>query len=322
MLSNNFVQIMHNSFSDFVGRFFEVDVSEVSHYTPPQGLISIIENQELWFGNINNVNDIAEIDYAIDNIIIPEINSYNFKNNGLKDKLINLLKDVRERKFTLFTYDNSRKYEQIGIFAFCISKRSDSPLLWNLYSKNDRREGYSISFDFEKLVSGINNALQNRAIVSTSTNSLNQFRCGKIIYNPDEQKRIVNDYLSSLECNLVSETEETQEMHIKLFTQFFLIIALFMKDPDFEKEEEIRLLVMVDENEFKAKEQRYPKLIFNATQGIITSRLAFQFSKDAINSINISPYMNANEAEKNLKYFLGKHDLDNVDVITSIPKMR
>ena len=149
-----FLKLVHEAFNKHVLEYFSDDSQSVTHYTSPNGFISIISNQELWFGNIKNVNDITEIDYAFRKIIYPCVRKFKFQDTTLNDRIITLLAPLRKREFS-FPYSDEIKLNKASIFVLSTCLKADSTMLWELYCKNSNKEGYSITLDKECLVDSI-----------------------------------------------------------------------------------------------------------------------------------------------------------------------
>ena len=77
------------------------DDSDLYHYTSPNGLMGIVENSEIWFGNILDLNDITEINYAYNEVICPMLKECKVISKKSRDALLNRLPTVYERKLYL-----------------------------------------------------------------------------------------------------------------------------------------------------------------------------------------------------------------------------
>ena len=316
----DFLKLVHEAFNEHTLQYFIDDSKSVFHYTSPEGFINIVTNQELWFGNIKNVNDITEIDYAFRKIIYPCVRKFKFKDNTLNNRIIALMSPLRNREFS-FPHTNEIKFKKASIFVLCTSLKEDSTMLWELYCKNSNKEGYSIALDKDRLVDSIISCCQTNE--KGNAKSIHYIFQGRVVYDEKKQKEIVNDYLGVLEYNLEKQsTEDIKQEILNIYVQKFLIMAMFMKDDDFDKEQEYRFVVVADDEALDCNLEKKPYLLFNSNNGSIISRLVFPFHKNIIQRVSISPYVTGFKSKEFARYFLDKNSLTDVEIIQGTPKMR
>ena len=119
------------------------DDCDLYHYTSPDGLLGIVENGEMWFGNIMDLNDITEIDYAFKKVIIPVLNESKDLSNDSKKALMKRL-DYVQKRFLLMPHNDRTVFYHTNIFVLSTSMNGNSHNLWNNYTKTTNRAGYAI----------------------------------------------------------------------------------------------------------------------------------------------------------------------------------
>lgn len=291
----------------------------VYHYTSTDGLIGILTRKELWLGNIDDLNDITELNYGFDNIIIPAIDSSNEISEESRQKVKSLIADVRNKNFSLTKAQDAYKCS-VNIFVFSTSTNGNAYTMWSNYSKNDNKAGYAISLDKSEVTEAIISALNQRTETPTSIIS-NYFLSGKIVYNVDDQKHLIEDYLSLLEYNLENKSEEFKDIIYNAFVEGLLVLALFMKDEEFSKESEYRYIVLLADESTDLDDTRKPYLKFINVNGTIMSRLILPFDSTRIKKIVASPYIpDQDKVAQQLQFFTRKCGITSVDIETHISK--
>lgn len=291
----------------------------VYHYTSTDGLIGILTRKELWLGNIDDLNDITELNYGFDNIIIPAIDSSNEISEESRQKVRSLIADVRNKTFSLTKEQDAYKCS-VNIFVFSTSTSGNAYTMWSNYSKNDNKAGYAISLGKSEVTEAIVSALNQRTDKPTNIIS-NYFLSGKIVYKVDDQKRLVEDYLSLLEYNLENKSEEFKDIIYNAFVEGLLILALFMKDEEFSKENEYRYIVLLADESTDVDDTRKPYLKFINVSGTIMSRLVLPFDATRIKKIVASPYIpDQDKVAQQLQFFTRKCGIPGVDIETHISK--
>lgn len=324
---NDFLINVHDATNEAVLKYFDDKKETVTHYTSPNGFLNIIQSKELWFGNINNVNDITEINYAFNEIINPCIKNYRFLDSSLSDKVLALTEKLKEPKFS-FIYGDEIKLKKASIFVFSTSFDDNSTVLWELYCKNSESKGYAITFYknmFTDILCECNIKAQTNDGEYNSTNNEPHHLLveGKVIYERKKQIEIVNDYLSHLEDALEQQTsEDTKQALLDIYVQKFILMALFMKDIDFDKEKEYRFAVVCDDEFIDTEKRESSYLVFGTNNGNIVSRLAVPFGVGLIHNTTISPFISDVKAVATTRYFLDKNGITKTDILHKSPKIR
>lgn len=316
----HFYKSVHDAVNEAVVNYFCNSQNTVAHYASPQGFLNILQSKELWFGNISNVNDLTEVQYAFEEIIYPCVRNYSFSIKNLNERILHRLGDYKNYKFS-FVYEDKIKYSNASIFVFSTSLNCDSTMLWNMYCKNNENQGYAIIFDKDNF---LNKICEGFCAIDKPT-SKHYLMAGQVIYDKEDQRKIVNDYLDHLEYNIKRfdyESERVINKLLDIFIQKFFIMALFMKDSDFDKEQEYRFLAICDDEFIDADKRNPPYLTFVAQKGNIVSRLVMPFTSDLIKQVSISPFNSDINAEETTQYFLNKCGVKNISIIHNKPKIR
>lgn len=318
-ISYELSQSIHKALNDAVLECFTNDAKSVTHYTSPNGFISILQKKEIWFGNINNVNDMTELEYARENVIIPCCKEFNFNSKKLKNNILRLLEKEELNSFSFSDCGHMLKTNP-SIYVLSTSLSDNSNILWNMYTKNNERHGYSITFDREAIA----NSLSNRYVSEEENDAYGLLLEGKVEYDVEKQKCAVNKYLDILEYNLsrFHDSEKKQDF-LNMFIEKLLILSLFIKDPDFAPENEYRFVIITKYDALPCGENAgYPYVFFTESNGGIASRLVVKFDKEIIKKVNISPYHQDDKNIQNVKHFLYLNGYEGVDIIQNKPKMR
>ncbi len=255
------------------------------HYTSLAGLKGIIENKEFWVTKSDFLNDKSEIIYISE--IIDEVLQSNFKNVSIYLKLKNLF-DEHWKKMIL---DN--------VFVLSFSTNPDSLTLWSEYSKY---LGYNIGFKYGKLFEHINNFIWK----------------GKVIYNREEQIRLLSEVLNYTLNELCKDqigsfntyvdyisylVENNDDKAQNVFDHFCVICsvyAMFFKKECFFCEEEYRFVF------WKYKEQ---VLFRESNQNVIIPYIRKRIISDSehklsIENITVAPKINIDIALLGMQEFL------------------
>ena len=254
-------QVMYSEeMSAFEDNLFHCDSQIISHYTSPQGLLSIFkENGDivLWFTQYDSLNDRSERE----NIIISynkfiENNKGNFseeftsflKSITLTDKTYIAYKtehSVDENGNTSTRYDS--KEEDCDTYICCFSTIPDSLQMWNYYSKNNRYEGYSISFFSDFFEEFLSYGTGYNMTIAT------------VIYNDSEKFAIWEKLIFPLyEIYKTATIEELLE--IKINIQLFIENLQFIfKDVCFMHENEVRVILRVPKDMRKKNSPIFPE---------------------------------------------------------------
>lgn len=221
------------------------------HYTDVNGLISILQNEELWLTGIYFMNDHTEGKVVFDKIF----NST--EDQGTQDKLGHLFN---------FCINQNR------IFATSFTENGDQLSQWRGYCPNDG--GYSIGFNFNRIeeleISKPDLASPKKVKVFKSAEALLNNHSGQIVFdsctyshekNYEEQVQILSDFVSEAVKEISEEQfEKMSKFNYHLFSMLELFgdqkksakildfifrisnIAALYKDSSFSEENEFRLM--------------------------------------------------------------------------------
>ena len=218
-----FYKLVHETVNEAILEYFSDSHEIVTHYTSPQGFLSIIQNKTLWFGNVLCVNDLTEVSYAFEKIILPCIRQYHFTKEGLKQKILDHLPNYENCRFS-FVHEDHIKYCKASIFVFSTSLNDDSTMLWSMYCKNNGNLGYAINFEKDKF---LDNICQAGHSLDGSAEPMFCLMEGKVIYDRESQIEIVNDFLDHIEYKIDEQmSEDVIDKLLEIFLQKFLVMAL------------------------------------------------------------------------------------------------
>ena len=275
----------HNAESDLPATIY--------HYCGPDSFRNILKSKQLWLSDVHCMNDSTEQTWLI-------------------DKAKQLLSDPRYQ-------DDEKKYLQVVVenfdwmaldpHAICFSENPDLLSQWRAYAEDGK--GCSVGFSTSWIES--QKHLYPRHYVAL----------WPVEYKESRQDELLNHYIETY-LTRMKNCENQRKEGMKLVTAIYALSGA-CKNPHFEEENEIRLLVM---------EPRDPDAFNkNYTQGISErfyrkrndhhiSYFTLAFPEDAVTSIHLGPQNDAKHNNSELKKFLleNGYDLDQLEIkISDIP---
>ena len=305
-------KFIHNYHRDGV----VLDKSEniVYHYTSPEGLLGILDNQNVRFTDIKYMNDRSEGVYFIKKLI-----EYIEKNKGVfpyAEMIVNaLLEDNDYNEIKRLSVTNVKfktnlrgKTKSARAFLFCTCTDPDLLNMWNYYVKNGSYQGYSVGINVSSFLTELGTILPSNQFVS--------IYYGKVLYSPKEQEDEIENLLQTIE----SFTNDQLSFDDKNITPNFLNLAqdylkeyidlygVFYKHPKFSNEQEYRFVVEFDNN-FKLNQSnlipgsnnKNMNIDFCVKNGMLTPYLAIPFAYNTISRIYISPMTEFEIAKQSIK---------------------
>jgi len=312
-------QVMYNDeMISFENGLFHCDSQFISHYTSPQGLLSIFkENGDivLWFTQYDSLNDRSERE----NIIISynkfiERNKDNFTEEfilflqsiTITDKTYIAYKteySVDENGNTSTHYDS--KEQECDTYLCCFSTIPDSLQMWNYYSKNNRYEGYSISFSsdyFEEALSFGNGYKMTIA---------------QVIYNDSDKLAIWEKFVFPLyEIYKTATMKELSEIKYRI-QNFMENLQFLFKDVCFMHENEVRVILRVPKNMRKKDLLNISRRKYRSSNGYVIPYVEVKCHPDSCHFITTAPLLEKDLAIKNLKDMLDNYNHPFVAVFPS-----
>lgn len=263
----------------------ELFVSQESlyHFTDINGLLGIIQNDELWLSERNYMND---------------VNDENF----IKSYVRKFFKDLEKSEWEKFETELIPSKNQ---YIFSTSTEKDSIHQWTYYGSND---SYCIEFDRKKLIDFFYHF-----------NNEEDFYYGPILYENEQTLKIANKIIKNY-TSLISEKNsifnvdgdnfdnESFEEFKRVYQYFYSLI----KQSGHSCENEYRFLLQNSCNpEFRVRSGLFvPYIKVNNGQ------------KLPIKKIYIGPNCYETNAKENLEYFLKKNKYENVIVDKSKMNIR
>jgi hypothetical protein len=187
----------------------------IFHYCSVDTFHKIINSHSFWLSNNQLLND--------------------FEENRDIDTLLPTIKEL----FSTFNYNIFKDFvnEYYGIsgkenYVFCLSEKGDLLSQWRAYSKEGA--GVSIGFNRKKL-SNLFKINHNFCIQSMTLD--------KVIYNKEEQTRIIFEYCNEILNELKNSSTELE--HKALGVDFISVINRYagvFKNSSFEEEKEHRII--------------------------------------------------------------------------------
>ena len=243
----------------------QLDINDlVYHYTSPIGLKNILETKELWTSDFAFLNDKSETLYlykalqsVLQKIELKKLLDDNFIQELERIKNSNIEKPI----------NNYYRY----ICSFSLNP--DSLSLWNYYTKTASRTGYNICFSWASLKQNISNL------------SRFETKCGKVVYDQDEQISILERTIVGYNSAYISAESDTERAGIlSELDQAFNILSIYFKHPAFENEEEVRICLTQKTKPTISRQAKYRE-----SNGIFIPYINIGFPANAVRQIGISP---------------------------------
>jgi hypothetical protein len=273
------------------------------HYTTAQGLLGIIEKNELWASNLRCMNDQSELQYTIDLV-------ENMLREKVRDGFPHLPKETWENILGRFeSFDNA--------YSCCFCEERDQLSQWRAYSQ--KGTGYSIGFDIREL-SRIQ-TMSNQSIILAS-----------VFYDRKTHIQTITPLIESFLKNISSLIEnptsldpsQSKTLYRDAFDKFVATAfdyVFFFKNPVFIEEKEQRLVTIIHDATV---------LNFRETQGMVVPYIKLVYpsaepnknNKLPIVEIIQGPLIDTALGEKALRLLLKKHSYENVNVISSKVPLR
>ena len=305
-------KFIHNYHRD--GVVLDKNESIVYHYTSPEGLLGILDNQNVRFTDIRYMNDRSEGVYFVKKLIeYIESNKGKFPyaeiivNALLEDNDYNEIKRLSVTNVK-FKTTSTGKTKSARAFLFCTCTDPDLLNMWNYYVKNGSYQGYSVGIKVSSFLNELGTILPKSQFVS--------IYYGKVLYSPKEQEEEIknllqsiesfaNQQLSSQEKNLTPNFLNFGEMYLKEYIDLY---GVFYKHPKFSNEQEYRFVVEFDDS-FKTDKNTLItglkdtkiSVDFCVKNGMLTPYLTIPFAYNTISRIYISPMTEFEIAKQSIK---------------------
>ena len=278
-------------------------ISRFYHYTSSEALINIIKDSSIRFTHCGFLNDIEEYRYI--NEVLQAIISENV-DEEVSSFIKSMLKEIDQdyKGIILDPIDNRfRRIANGYYYVLSGTSDSDSTSMWCYYVKNNAYCGYAIQFDVRRLYNYIKHLLPING----------EFLYGNVIYNAKLQKNIIIKNTRRIFSKYEHEIENGKwpddviEALQDEFFDFIQRIRLFFKREGFEKENELRLVVLTDT---KGKPEGYFKTDFTATNGLIKPYIEYKFPDKLlpVKEIKLSPTIDKDIGENGIEYLLKSKD--------------
>lgn len=270
----------------------------IFHYTSPNGFKGILENNKLWFSNIEYLNDEEELFYTYN--IVLKLAKKMIKDNSTEflDKIIEYFENIVNKREKIF-YGN--------FYTCCFSLDNDNLATWNYYTKNENSLGFNIEFDV---------SIVNEIIRKFQVNQYFWAINGKVIYEPEIQEKFIKESLRDFNDAYIKNNNNRfiKEFLISHYISLIDMFSLFFKYPKFDIEKEYRIVCAIhDANKEKDIECPYP-LITRVQNNIIVPYFEMPFEKRNVKSVMISPTNKDNLVNQSLNQFFEINKYTNVEI--------
>ena len=312
LLINRFKPGVEDSVKDEDGLMF--------HYTSPDGLLSIIANNEVYFTDIRFLNDKSEDIYLVK--LILDIFEKNKKDYPyVSDVIYKLFKnhqtnDLRNLKIINIDYYTPLKFTPRRKFVFCTTTDADLLNMWNYYVHEGKYQGYNIGFNVEKLL---------KSLDSDTSKSIDPFSVvyGNFLYDSRKQKEEILHLFNRMEDNINKASDKSKEIdyYVMDLRSYIDSYGAFYKNPSFAQEKEFRFCIEIDDDRLNQKKSHYSGTTnkkmncrYRVSYGLIVPYIAVKFNKDAVSTIHMSPMIEYQIAKESIREVLEDYHYERVRV--------
>lgn len=264
----------------------------IYHYTSLEGLKSIMQNANLWFSDIDYLNDESEVKYGY-----KLVTDYLDENKSKYSK--NFIRDLK--KFCSsdsILYKKNKEKLQARYFVLSFSTVDDSLPMWNYYSKNQNFLGFSIQFKRKQLVEKIKKNLNHELFQ------------GAVIYNKQEQQKYIKKIITDVyDLYSHNQSDDISNYTLPLCIGLFAF-SLFIKNSCFMHEKEYRIVIPTFESDNRNVE-------FRICNNLLIPYISMKFAKSALTQVRLSPTQKSELIKSSLKDFSKKFGYKNIDVLPS-----
>lgn len=294
-----------------IDKYIKNTPTRIYHYTSPEVLNSILSKKALRFTDRNYLNDYSEGRYVM-----------KLCKNG---SVYSLLSEELQEQFNKLCDEmcNNPLKKKVPTYQCSFSLDDDSLPMWNYFSKNGGLKGYNVSFLSSDLINNIKTSSYNNEV--DDEQKLRVFG-GKVIYEEDEQMRIINNIISNF-ASVISGVEDKgiKLMAVGLLVDKLLFVGSFFKANCFNYENEYRLLIMPtvkicgNKSEYWIIDKNVESFTKN---GLIIPYIDLEFRKQDLISIGVSPTLEYDEVKSNLLNALFIYSYNNVEINKSTVPVR
>ena len=298
------------------------------HYTSPSGLLSILENNEVFFTDIRFLNDKSEDIYLVKLILdildknkhkypyVSEVVNKLFKNHKISD--------LRNLKIINIDYYTPLKFIPRRKFVFCTTTDADLLNMWNYYVHDGRYQGYNIGFNVEKLL---------KSLDSKKPKTIDPFSViyGKVLYDSKKQKKEIFDLFNRMENSIKTASDKSKEIdfYVMNLRSYIDSYGAFYKNPSFSQEKEFRFCIEIDDERLKQEKPHYSSTVntrmrcaYRVANGLIVPYISVKFNKDAVSTIHMSPMTEFQIAKESIREVLNDYHYNSVQVRKSTIPIR
>lgn len=260
------------------------------HYTSAQGLLNIIESKSFHVTNAKFLNDPLEKDYSLFTLVetIKKYQGHKFYEN--------INKNIVTSNFQMRDKEH---------YIISLSTDHDSLAMWQYYGNL----GYAIKIDIEELY---NNGFVKDLQVNSGL--INETSHGKVIYNKDQQKDILEKMLNKVFLPSLNTIENYNDL-INEFNTEFGIKRYFFKNEAYAHEKEWRCVFTLNKSDsIQANKYRTSK------KGVVVPYIIIDISKDInkiVKEIKVHPLMEEDLTIHGLELFLETNKLSTVKLSKS-----
>jgi hypothetical protein len=299
-------EVMESFLKSWLSRHSSTDELKLYHYTTLEGLKGILNSRSIWLTHASTLNDPLELKYG-EELILNLIDKSNSMEND--ENIKHLLKHLSDfvKSFNTVTY-------QSYVACFCESENLLSQ--WRAYG--DRGGGFNLGFRFRS------NTKFYHTTDDTEKDSHVILR--KMIYDVDDQSKLISDYISSIikgSSNALKQFRENGEIPIAWpaiaateCVNILLDLMLSFKNPVFKEENEWRLIKGRLTN-FKPEQLKFRE----TKDGLIPYIEAYMVAEEngkslfPLSSIKFGPILDYESTLSSLQLFLSKESVSSGKII-------
>lgn len=268
------------------------------HYTSLQGLIGIVENNEIWLSDHRFLNDKLEYEYGkqVALSVIAEI-AIKEKNTEFRVFLDELLSSIQ-------------KPSDFGIYIGAMSRSPDKLDQWKGYGNSSESICIKFAGDFE--------------LWNTGNSHPTHIRQQRVIYNEAEQKHLISAIIQIFNDHF----DEFRQFYYPFLRDLARLIEsqfILFKHPEYASEDEVRLMIENLPHILKDKKPRH-----RITKGMVIPYISTKYISKEVNpvlntlpirEIIVSPTSRP-ELQESVQVFIANMGYTDVQVVGSRIKFR
>lgn len=274
----------------------------LSHYTAPNAIYEILSGEKLWFTDYRYLND------SLEGVFIWKIIDKILMNNQYAHKFIESLREIRSTQELKVNRNECVCCGKCKYYVCSFSENPDSLSLWNYYAKTTETAGYNLVFKKRQLINSIK---------ANNTFKEADYYLIRVIYKESDQIKCLKPIVDFFHQMWMKYKTIKRAFIIADLYDLLQRLALGFKHVAYENEKEVRLVIVVPEEDDQFFYENIDDLNIRVKGNYFIPYLSLSIDKNALDNIVASPYIKDQAALDSLKLFTKKIGLHHCNIIPS-----